>query len=66
MKKFLAILVSLALVFALVACDPMDTPGENGADDKTVGLIVSTLNNPFFVDLETVWKMRPIESVVSM
>ena len=51
MKKFLAILVSLALVFALVACDPMDTPGENGADDKTVGLIVSTLNNPFFVDL---------------
>ena len=51
MKKFLAILVSLALVFALVACDPMDKPGENGADDKTVGLIVSTLNNPFFVDL---------------
>ncbi len=51
MKKFFAILVSLALVFALVACDPTDTPGENGADDKTVGLIVSTLNNPFFVDL---------------
>lgn len=51
MKKILAILVSLTLVFAVVACAPSDPSDPDANGDKTVGLIVSTLNNPFFVDL---------------
>ncbi|WP_042273549.1 ribose ABC transporter substrate-binding protein RbsB [[Clostridium] dakarense] len=46
MKKFLSIIMALVLsCFALVGCRQVD----NGA--KKIGLIVSTLNNPFFVDL---------------
>lgn len=46
MKKFLSIIMVLVLSsFALVGCRQVD----NGT--KKIGLIVSTLNNPFFVDL---------------
>lgn len=48
MKKFLSIIVTIILSSSLlVGC----TPKDSGA--KKIGLIVSTLNNPFFVDLKT-------------
>lgn len=46
MKKFLSIIMVLVLSsLALVGCQQADN------DTKKIGLIVSTLNNPFFVDL---------------
>lgn len=50
MKKSIAVLLVLFLLVGLVACGPADKP--DGEGEKTVGLIVSTLNNPFFVDLK--------------
>lgn len=48
MKKFLSIIITIILSSSLlVGC----TPKDGGA--KKIGLIVSTLNNPFFVDLKT-------------
>lgn len=48
MKKFLSIIITIILSSSLlVGC----TPKDSGA--KKIGLIVSTLNNPFFVDLKT-------------
>lgn len=48
MKKFLSIIITIILSSSLlVGC----TPKDDGA--KKIGLIVSTLNNPFFVDLKT-------------
>ena len=47
MKKFLSIIISVILSASLlVGCSAKD----NGV--KKIGLIVSTLNNPFFVDLK--------------
>lgn len=46
MKKFLSIIMVLVLSgLTLVGCKQVDN------DTKKIGLIVSTLNNPFFVDL---------------
>lgn len=46
MKKFLSIIMVLVLSsLTLVGCKQVDS------DTKKIGLIVSTLNNPFFVDL---------------
>ncbi|MGX4599593.1 ribose ABC transporter substrate-binding protein RbsB [Faecalimicrobium sp. JNUCC 81] len=46
MKKFLSIIMVLVLsCLTLVGCRQVDN------DTKKIGLIVSTLNNPFFVDL---------------
>lgn len=48
MKKFLSIIITIILSSSLlVGC----TTKDSGA--KKIGLIVSTLNNPFFVDLKT-------------
>lgn len=48
MKKFLSIIITIILSSSLlVGC----TQKDSGA--KKIGLIVSTLNNPFFVDLKT-------------
>ena len=51
MKKLIrttaAITLSLGLAASLAACNR----GENAADGASVTLAVSTLNNPFFVDL---------------
>ncbi|MCR8744892.1 ribose ABC transporter substrate-binding protein RbsB [Romboutsia lituseburensis] len=48
MKKFLSIIITIILSSSLlVGCTPKDN------DAKKIGLIVSTLNNPFFVDLKT-------------
>ena len=47
MKKFLSIIITIILSSSLlVGCSSKD----NGV--KKIGLIVSTLNNPFFVDLK--------------
>lgn len=47
MKKFLSIIMTLVLSsLALVGCQ------QSESDSKKIGLIVSTLNNPFFVDLK--------------
>lgn len=47
MKKFLSIIMIITLSsFMLVGC------GKQSNEGKKIGLIVSTLNNPFFVDLK--------------
>lgn len=47
MKKFLSIILTIVLAsFMLVGCNQTDKK------TKKIGLIVSTLNNPFFVDLK--------------
>lgn len=47
MKKFLSIIMIITLSsFILVGC------GQKPGESKKIGLIVSTLNNPFFVDLK--------------
>ncbi|MGN0710137.1 MAG: ribose ABC transporter substrate-binding protein RbsB [Anaerovoracaceae bacterium] len=50
MKKILVALLVLVLAFGMFGCggSAEDTETNDGA---TIGLIVSTLNNPFFVDL---------------
>jgi len=51
MKKMLSILLVLVLVLSFTACSGADE-GAGGEQGK-IGLVVSTLNNPFFVDLKT-------------
>lgn len=47
MKKFLSIIMIITLSsFMLIGC------GQKPDESKKIGLIVSTLNNPFFVDLK--------------
>ena len=55
MKKFVALILSLAMVFSLTACR-IEIDGEGGSAKQTkasgsIGLSVSTQNNPFFVSL---------------
>lgn len=49
MKKGFLILLVVVLTFGMVACGGNNSKSEN--DKPTIGLVVSTLNNPFFVDL---------------
>ncbi|WP_324822021.1 ribose ABC transporter substrate-binding protein RbsB [Sinanaerobacter sp. ZZT-01] len=49
MKKGFLILLVVILAFGMGACGA-EKPAEEG-DTPTIGLVVSTLNNPFFVDL---------------
>ncbi|WP_130863043.1 ribose ABC transporter substrate-binding protein RbsB [Bacilliculturomica massiliensis] len=54
MKKILAVLLAGALIFAMAACGNSGGDSGNGGGEEggaTIGLVVSTLNNPFFVDL---------------
>ena len=54
MKKILAVLLAGALIFAMAACGNSGGESGNGGGEEggaTIGLVVSTLNNPFFVDL---------------
>lgn len=48
---YLSLVMALVLVVSLAGCSPAggDTNGAEG--EYTIGLVVSTLNNPFFVDL---------------
>ncbi|MEF9991556.1 MAG: ribose ABC transporter substrate-binding protein RbsB [Romboutsia sp.] len=48
MKKFLSIIITIILALTmLVGCE------QKNSDNKKIGFIVSTLNNPFFVDLKS-------------
>lgn len=55
MKKLLALIMSLALMVCFTGCVRIVIDGEDGTGDHagngTVGLSVSTQNNPFFVTL---------------
>ncbi|WP_461175568.1 D-ribose ABC transporter substrate-binding protein [Trueperella pyogenes] len=53
LKKLTALAAAAAMAFTLTACN-RDVQGENGSTSSATGdvvLLVSTLNNPFFVDL---------------
>ncbi|TFZ41099.1 ribose ABC transporter substrate-binding protein RbsB [Soehngenia longivitae] len=56
MKKLMALMMVLVLSISLVACTTNSNEGEetNGGttEGKTVGLVVSTQSNPFFVTLK--------------
>ncbi|WBW50705.1 ribose ABC transporter substrate-binding protein RbsB [Peptoniphilus equinus] len=59
-KKLLTITVCLMLAMGMVACGQKNeapannaAPAAEGETQGTVGLVVSTLQNPFFVDLKT-------------
>lgn len=54
MKKVLSIfMVSILLMGLLVGCGTQETPQETPKDEtKQIGLVLSTLNNPFFVTLK--------------
>lgn len=76
MKKFLSLAITITMALSLLAgCgnndanepaetnqanEPADSEGTNG-EPKTVGLAISTLNNPFFVDLEAGAKAKAKE-----
>ncbi|MDW5299250.1 MAG: ribose ABC transporter substrate-binding protein RbsB [Sedimentibacter sp.] len=71
MKKFLSLLVvSIMLLSLIVGCSTQDTTtNEEPAakeEPKTVGLAISTLNNPFFVDLEAGAKAKAAELGVTL
>lgn len=53
MKKILVVLLVLILALGMFGCGNKAAAPDDKADKKaTIGLIVSTLNNPFFVDLK--------------
>lgn len=54
MKKSLVLLMSAAMMFGMAACssDDSTTTTEVSEDTVTIGLVVSTLDNPFFVTLQ--------------
>jgi len=65
MKKVLCLLVATIMVMSLlVGCS---SGGEFSAKEgKTIGLVISTLNNPFFVDLEAGAKAKADELGVNL
>lgn len=59
-RKLMAVVMTVAMAFTMVACGGTSTSGESSGDTSeetsteasgTVGFSVSTLNNPFFVTL---------------
>ena len=54
MKKLLVLLMSLTMVLSFAACGGggAEEGGDSGDAGMTIGLSVSTLNNPFFVTLK--------------
>ena len=55
MKRIASILLVLCMVFGMTGCNAITIDGEGealeGAGNGSIGLSVSTLNNPFFVSL---------------
>jgi len=65
MKKFVSLLVvSILLLSLLVGCSTQEST--TNEEVKTVGLAISTLNNPFFVDLEAGAKTKADELGVTL
>ena len=54
MKKLIALSMALVLGLSLVACSDKSDPEDAGAagEGKTIGFVISTLTNPFFVTLK--------------
>lgn len=63
MKKLLSLLVVSVMILSLfVGCTQEPAKNEQPAEEtKTIGLAISTLNNPFFVDLEAGAKAKAEE-----
>ncbi len=51
MKKVFALLLVLMLAVGMIACGGETDNGTDPDGGATIGLVISTLNNPFFVDL---------------
>lgn len=64
MKKVLSLLIVMLMVMSLfTGCAPK--PASTG-EEKVIGLAISTLNNPFFVDLEAGAKAKADELKVKL
>ena len=50
-KRYFALALALVLAVGLAGCSTGGTDNGGGEGEYTIGLVVSTLNNPFFVDL---------------
>lgn len=70
MKKITGILLALCMVFVLPGCNAITIDGEGQAKENagngSIGLSVSTLNNPFFVSLADGAKAAAKEKGVSL
>ncbi len=70
MKKIMGILLALCMVFVLPGCNAITIDGEGQARENagngSIGLSVSTLNNPFFVSLADGAKATAKEKGVSL
>ena len=55
MKKIVSMAIMLCMMFCLAGCNAITIDGEGEAAESagngSIGLSVSTLNNPFFVSL---------------
>ncbi|HBD63487.1 MAG TPA: ribose ABC transporter substrate-binding protein RbsB [Clostridiales bacterium] len=67
MKKILSLALVALIVLSLMAGCSNNKPANNGKSEvKTIGLAISTLNNPFFVDLEAGAKAKAAELNVKL
>lgn len=70
MKRIASVLLALCMVFVLAGCDAITIDGEGQAKENagngSIGLSVSTLNNPFFVSLANGAKAAAKEKGVSL
>lgn len=70
MKRITSILLILCMVFGMTGCNAITIDGEGEAAESTgngsIGLSVSTLNNPFFVSLAEGAKAAAEEKGVSL
>lgn len=67
MKKILSLALVALMVLSLMAGCSNNKPASNGKSEvKTIGLAISTLNNPFFVDLEAGAKAKAAELNVKL
>lgn len=62
MKKILGIMTALCMALGLAGCNAITIDGEGDAMESagngSIGLSISTLNNPFFVSLAEGRKLR--------
>lgn len=70
MKRIASILLVLCMIFGMTGCSAITIDGEGeareGAGNGSIGLSVSTLNNPFFVSLAEGAKSAAEENGVSL
>lgn len=72
MKKLLGLALATAMIMSVTACSSVSVDGENNVSTETkegngsIGLSVSTLNNPFFVTLSEGAKEKAKEEDVEL